>query len=311
MSVATMASVARQIDSIRHAGAEVDVVQMEGLPRLRYLQCYPVVRSRAGSADVIHAHYGYCGWLAWAQRQAPVVISFMGTDLLGVPDADGKIRSISGLVARADRWLATRADAVIVKSPEMARLVGPAEPHVIPNGVDLEQFKPMDRGAARERLGWKADRPYVLFGGNPNNPRKGFPLATQAVRAAARAHAEPLEVVALRGVAAELVPVYMNAADVLLMTSLLEGSPNVVKEAMACNLPVVAVDVGDVADLLDGVRDSAVAPRDPELLGEALARLANGRRSNGRDMLRAKRLDSASVARRIVALYDQLVHHTN
>jgi teichuronic acid biosynthesis glycosyltransferase TuaC len=114
--------------------------------------------------------------------------------------------------------------------------------------------------------------------------------------------------VALSGIPPAQVPVYMNASDVLLMTSHWEGSPNAVKEAMACNLPVVSVGVGDVPDLLGGVQACEVHPRDAVLLGDALVRvIAAGKPSTGRARLQEKRLDLQSVACRVADIYEHVL----
>jgi glycosyltransferase involved in cell wall biosynthesis len=228
----------------------------------------------------------------------------MGSDLLGTPDWDGRLTWFSRLVIHVDRLLARLADRVIVKSPEMAEIVAPVGADVLPNGVDMEAFCPLDRDEARARLGWRRDGRYVLFGSNPRNPRKGFPLAEKAV-ARVRERIGDVDMAALWGVAADDVPVYMSAADVLLMTSLLEGSPNVVKEAMACRLPVVAVPVGDVRELLEGVVASRVCKRDPEVIALALEGVLRAPiRTNGREALLDKGLDLANVAKRLVGNYE-------
>jgi glycosyltransferase involved in cell wall biosynthesis len=305
--LATMASVARQIRSLRSVGVDVDVLQIEGLPRLRYAQCYPRVVARSRAADVIHGHYGYCGWLARGQLGRPVVVSFMGTDLFGVPRAGGGLKPSSRFVAQSGRWLARHVDATIVKTREMADAVAPAPTHVIPNGVDMTEFAPVGPDEARRSLGLDPATRYVLFGGNPAKAVKGYPLARATVDRAAELLGEPIELLILRGVAACRVPLYMGAAEALLMTSLSEGSPNVVKEAHACELPVVSVPVGDVPMLLDGVDNCALAPREPEPLAHALVSvLSSRRRSNGRAALRRQGLDDESVAQRVAAVYEEI-----
>ncbi len=304
-----MAPVARQIDSVRAVGIEVDVLEIGGgLPRLRYLQAVPRLQRRAPRVDLIHAHFGYSGWVARTQFGRPVVVSFMGSDLLGDTDARGRTTTFGRLVAAADRWLARFVDAVIVKSPEMAKLVAPVKAHVVPNGVDLEVFRPMDRPEARRQLGMDPDRRYVLFPSNPAVARKGFPLAKQAVEEASKLAGETLEIVTLWGVPPDRVPILMNACDVLLLTSFWEGSPNAVKEAMACEVPVVSVPVGDVPQLLEGVDGSAVRARDADALSQALAEvLSNPRRPAGREALRRHGLDLESVARRLVEIYEEVL----
>lgn len=304
----TLAPTARQIESLRALGAEVDVLEVRGIKRLKYLQSLGALWSIARSVDLIHAHFGYCGWIARSDFRKPVVVSFMGDDLLGTPDSAGRVSAASGLVVQIDRWVARTVDAVIVKSAEMARIVAPVRAHVIPNGVDLQAFWPMDPAEARAALGWRQDKRYVLFAGNPGTPRKGFPLACEAVMDASTRMAEPVQLVPLSGVAPDRVPLYMNACDVLLMTSMLEGSPNVVKEAMACNLPVVSVPVGDVPELLADVNGCTVCRRDPHDLGGALAQMVQRRqRTNGRVALERKGLDLASVARRVIDVYDDVL----
>jgi glycosyltransferase involved in cell wall biosynthesis len=300
----TMAPTARQIESVRALGVEVEVLQIRGVKGLKYLQCFPSLQSRIPSADLIHAHFGYCGWLARSQRSKPVVVSYMGDDLLGTPDATGRASAYSKCVVQADRWLAHTVDAVIVKSEEMARIVTPVKAHVIPNGVDLAAFRPLDPRAARSLIGLDDRTRYVLFPGWPEQPRKGFPLAQSVVIETARRTSEPLELVPLRGVAPEKVPLYMNACDAMVLTSFWEGSPNVVKEAMACNLPVVSVPVGDVPELLADVDGCAVCPRDVHGLSVALLKvLARAQRTDARAALVRKGLDLPSVAQKVVDVY--------
>ena len=283
---------------------QVEVLEIRGVKRLKYLQCLGSLRSAARSVDLIHAHYGYCGWLARSQFGKPVVVSFMGDDLLGTPDASGRVCLASRLVVQADRWLARTVDAVIVKSPEMAQVVAPVKAHVVPNGVDLQMFQPIEPRQARRLLGWPEGRRYVMFPGNPAVPRKGYPLARAAVERATARIPKPVELVTLSGIAPENVPVFMNACDAMLMTSFLEGSPNVVKEAMACNLPIVSVPVGDVSDLLAGVGGCALCPRDADALGAALAQvLRERRRTDGRIAVQCKGLDLESVARKVISIY--------
>lgn len=304
----TMAPLARQIDSLRAIGVEVEVLEIKGIPKIKYFQAWPALWTRVASVDLVHAHYGYCGWLGRGQFRKPVVVSFMGDDLLGTPDENGRVEPISKFIVQVDRWFARMVDSVIVKSAEMASVVKPIKAHIVPNGVDLEAFRPMDPGRAKNLLGWPKDKRYILFPGNPDNPRKGFPLAQSAVLKAAALMGQTLELVPLREVAADKVPLYMNACEAMVMTSFIEGSPNVVKEAMACNLPVVSVPVGDVPELLDGVSGYTVCPRDAQMLAEALKNtLTNQPSTKGRTALKCKGLDLESVAQKLVTIYNDVL----
>lgn len=300
----SMAPTARQIASLRDVGIDVEVVEMRGIPKLKYLQVIPRVRALAKQVDLIHAHFGYCGWLARVQRRVPVIVSFMGDDLLGTPNNRGDRTLASRIAVRTNIRLARRVAAVIVKSHEMARVLSPLEPTVIPNGVDLDTFAPQNKHAARTSLDLNPDSKLVLFPGDPNNPNKGFALASTAVEDASRRLRVAIELLPLWGVAPDQVATYMNACDAMLMTSLTEGSPNVVKEAMACDLPVVAVPVGDVAELLHGVDGCAVCAREPSAIGQQLARsLVVDSPTNGRQVILRKKLDIGSVAKRVIDVY--------
>ena len=147
----------------------------------------------------------------------------------------------------------------------------------------------------------------MLFPGDPALRVKGHPLAVAAVTHA-RERVGPIELVTLGDVPPARVPFYMNACDAVLLTSLHEGSPNVVKEALGCNVPVVSVRVGDTPLLLSGVDGCMLVDRDSEALGVALAEILTGSpRSAGRDALQRLGLDLTSVAREIVAVYERVL----
>lgn len=305
----TMAPLARQIDSLRARGVHVDVLEVRGISGVKYLQAIPGLWARAARVDVVHAHFGYCGWLGRLQWRKPLVISFMGDDLLGTPDGNGRVSLRSRLAVRINRGVARTAAAVIVKSVEMAEVVKPVPAHVVPNGIHLPAFRPMDARQARALLGWPEGKRYVLFPGNPDNPRKQYRLAHAVVKKAAERMQSPLELVALKRVAADKVPLYMNACDAMTMTSYIEGSPNVVKEAMACNLPVVSVAVGDTRELLDGVPGYVVCRRDVDALATALVHTLTERGAvGGRSAIREKGLSLECVAQRLMDIYADVIH---
>ena len=233
----------------------------------------------------------------------------MGDDLLGTPcNAAGDLQWFSQLMVRANKVLAGKVTRVIVKSQQMADVIDPAPSTVIPNGVDLDTFVPIDRTVARRESNLPLDRKLVLFPGNPGDPRKGHALAAAAIEAAARQIGQPIDLVPLWGVAPGQVAIYMNACDMMLMTSFIEGSPNVVKEAMACNVPMIGVPVGDVPEMLDGVAGCAVCERDPATIGERVAAwLLQPGAVNGRETLIRRGLDLDTVARRVVAVYEQAI----
>lgn len=255
---------------------------------LDYLRFYPtVLRHALGQYDLLHANYGLTAPFALAQPFLPVVVSLWGSDLLG------KYGTVSKLCAR-------RADAVIVMSAHMAREYG-GECVVIPHGVDRDVFSPRPRHAARADLGWRHDAKHVLFPYSPSREVKDYPRARRVVEGARERLDAPVELQVVSDVPHERVATYMNAADVLLLTSKHEGSPNSVKEALACDLPVVSTDVGDVRERLEGVSPSFVCTTDGELVDALVTVLEREVRSNGRE--KAREISLERMADRLCDVY--------
>jgi len=252
----------------------------------------------------VHAHYGLSGAAA-ARVRLPLVVSFCGDDLLGRPDAHGRLTFKSRALLPVSHHAARRADAVIVKSDEMRRAIpGIAGVDVIPNGVDLARFAPEPRASARAALGWRDAGHVLLFAADPHELRKNWPLA-DATRAALTARGLDVRLEAVHGRPQADMVRAMNAADVLLLPSFHEGSPNVVKEAMAVGLPVVAAPVGDCAERLRNVSPSWVVERTVEAFANAAAAvLADQRRSNGREAIE-RTLSLAAVAKRVLGVYEK------
>ncbi|MEM9643401.1 MAG: glycosyltransferase [Planctomycetota bacterium] len=307
----SMAPAARQIESIRRLGIHTDIVDMRGIPKLKYALALRKIRSVAKRTDVIHAHFGFCGWLARIATigiSKPIVMSFMGDDLLGTPREDGTLERLSKVFVRWNLHLAKKMDQVIVKSQEMAEVINPTACTVVPNGVDLEKFRPIDSVRARQKVGLPKSGHLVLFPGNPDNPRKGHSLAKASVDRAAAVLGEPIDLIPLWNVDPWEVPYYMNACDLMLMTSFIEGSPNVVKEALACDVPVIGVDVGDVRQMLAGVQACSCCDRDPNLISREIVRtLQNHPPCDGREILIRRGLDLESVAERVHEIYKQAI----
>ncbi len=296
-----------QMDSLRPLGVEYQVLFIDGRrSRWNYLRAIGELRRRLRAAhfDLIHAHFGLSGWVARCQARVPVVVSFMGDDVLGRPVRSGRITLYGQCLQISSYLLARIVSAVIVKSRQMKAKLRLASAQVIPNGVDLDLFRPLDQAAARQALGLDAQKKFVLFPYNPAEARKRYDLIEAAV-ARAREKIPELEILHARGVPQDRMPLFMNAADVLVLASLFEGSPNAVKEAMAVNLPVVTVDVGDTADLIGPTEGCYLVPRNVEAMAEKIVEVCRrGTRTRGREWI--ARLSMEKVARQIVEVYATL-----
>ncbi|QKY21940.1 glycosyltransferase (plasmid) [Halolamina sp. CBA1230] len=243
-----------------------------------------------GEFDVVHANQGVVAPTALALAGLPTVVSLWGSDLYGT----------LGPVSRA---CARLADGVVVMSTAMAAELG-TDCRVIPHGVDTERFRPGNPQTARAELGWD-DGHHVLFPYARERTVKNYPRAERIVDAAADRLDADVSLHAVTGVPHERMPTYFVAADALLLPSDHEGSPNAVKEALACNLPVVSTPVGDVPERLDGVTPSETAATDTGLAAALADVLARGERSNGREQVRALTRDR--TARELAAVYREVL----
>jgi teichuronic acid biosynthesis glycosyltransferase TuaC len=305
--------VVRQIESLPTVGVDVDVIAVQGhFSPVRSLPAYARaawrifgLNFRPRRYDVLHAHFGHCGLLATLQFRYPVVLTYYGYDI------DMPAEHREGLRTKLERRLFIAlsrlfAATVVQSRRELGRLPRSAQPSctVIPSGVDRKLFRPVEQTEARRRLAWSdTEAPVTLFPYDRSRFTKRFELAEAAVNEA-RKRIPDLELVVCDRVSPDEVPDYMNAADALILSSRAEGSPNVVKEAMACNLPIVSVDVGDVQDVIDGTRNCRICPPDAAVLGQALVEILEARpeRSDGRE--RSAHLGVDEVARQLRAVYE-------
>lgn len=265
--------VIKQVEHLRQLGVAVDVFNFEGHWSVsNYARAILRFRKhlRESHYDVIHARNAQGGFVAVMQRRLPVIVTYGGSDVLGTRDWQGAITLRGRIQQMLAYWVSRRTAANIVVAPHLAEALGDPRAHTIPDGVDMTLFRPDEKSLAREKLGIAHDHPIVLFLGDPEKPIKRYGLAKEAVQQA-QAQMPTIQLVSQFNRPFAEIPVWMNASDVLLVTSSSEGSPNVVKEALACNLPVVSTCVGDVEARLGGIEGCYVCQDDsPEVIARAL-----------------------------------------
>jgi glycosyltransferase involved in cell wall biosynthesis len=234
----------------------------------------------------------------------PVMITYRGSDLNHVPTAAGPRAWLGRLFSQV---AALRADAIVCVSSKLRDQLWWRRGHVtvLASGVDVDRFRPMPRAEARQALGWDKLQPVILFNAGHDARNKRQDLAEAAHRLLqGELSAARLEVLA-GDIDPEQMPLYLNAADCLLVTSDAEGSPTIVQEAIATNLPVVSVDVGDVVERLRGIQETHIVLRDPYVIAHALKGiLERGRRSNGR--LHCLDISAPHIADELTHLYLEL-----
>jgi glycosyltransferase involved in cell wall biosynthesis len=234
------------------------------------------------------------------------VVSFTGEDLLGTRELGIAWWLRSRLGRQISLFAARYADAITVKSENLKTAL-PARLRqktiVLPDGVDTDFFTPIGRAEARSRLGWGNEIVVLFASSGGKRGVKNLPLAEAAVNEL-RSWGHNAVLNMMYTATREQVLCMLNAADCLLVTSHHEGSPNIVKEAMACNLPVVSVPCGDVVERLAGVRPGGIAAYNCRELAAALFEaLAAGTRSNGRKILEDQCLTIHAISERLGKLY--------
>lgn len=297
-----------QAESLRRAGLAIEVLVLNGrFRKLIYPKAVFQLRRRlhAGPPDLVHAHYSYVGMVARTQSRVPVVVTYHGDDLLGTVNERGEKTCMSPLIVAAGKKLAQYVDAAIVQTQEMADKLRTRNVFILPHEVDFGVFQSTCSARARRELGLDAGKRYLLFAANPEIPVKRFPL-TKAVADGLARRDPTVELLIVHRETQQSLALYMSACDVLLFPSYQEGSPNIVKQAMACNLPIVATDVGDVRQVIGDCEGCYICePSAPEFAARVTQVLSRRMRTDGREHIR--HLDSSTVSRRLVEIYEHVL----
>lgn len=293
--------VSAQIDSIIHHGIEAEYFLIIGKGITGYASNYFLLLKtiRQSKPDLIHAHYGLSGLLAVLQRKIPVITTFHGSDI-NYPG----IRFLSKFAMQKSTWS-------IFVSEKLAKLAVAKERYsIIPCGVDFKTFYPIEKKKARKEMGLSQNDVLFLFSGSFDNKVKNYPLAQKAVDTYNKIyHRSPAaRLLELHDYSREEVNLLLNACDVVLMTSLSEGSPNFIKEALACNRPVVSTEVGDVKELIENIEGCYIANSCSDDIALKLEMaLQYDRIKMGLQRIVDLELEIQDTAERIIEIYKQVI----
>lgn len=285
-----------QVEALQKAGIDCEYFTVQGKGIKGYLlNLLPLWREiRVFNPDIIHAHYGLSGLLANLQRKVSVVTTYHGSDINNL-----KARRFSKIAIGLSAWNIFVSQKNIQLSGVKRRF------SLIPCGVDTELFKPMDKAMCRQKFGFDPHEKLILFAGAFDNKVKNPELAMEAV-----AKIPDARLLELKGYNRMQVAELMNAVDVCLMTSHTEGSPQFVKEALACNCPVVSVNVGDVEELLQGVEHCRIVEREVDEIAKSVSELLNlNQRSSGSKKIKNSGLEGMYVASTIKDLYQNIIEN--
>jgi teichuronic acid biosynthesis glycosyltransferase TuaC len=313
------AFIAQQIESLRARGIELEVMFLN---RRRdgpwiYYRLASALRPKVSefAPDLIHVMYGgvMAAEVTRQRGMPPTIVNFHGSDLLGENLSGLWRKIISHYGVYCSMKAARRAHGVIVVARNLLnaldRRVRARKVRVIPCGIDLELFKPLDRPSCQDKLGWSKSHFHVLFVSSSGDPVKRPQLARAATEWLEQKRG-PVQFHMLSGVPNRGVPVWLNASDVLLVTSKHEGSPTVVKEALACGLPIVSVAVGDIAERVANINGCYLAEASAYDLGEKLDLVYQRReRLQCRDKL--EKLSCGAVAATIEEFYLEVLRRTD
>lgn len=294
-------------------GIELDFFLIKGKGIIGYLKnLFPLRKKiKHNNYDIIHAHYIFPALLSiltFSGRK--VIASFMGSDTYGDVNEKGKKCFLSYLNTLLNYMAQPFLSKIIVKSQNIEKYVYLRNKCIkIPNGVNLDKFKPLDKEFCRRELGLSFEKKYILFLGDKNNPRKNFNLVKNSFN---KLKIKNIELLTPYPVNHDLVVKYLNAADVIVFTSYLEGSPNVIKEAMACNCPIVSTDVGDVKWIIGNTKGCYITSFDPDdvalKIKLALEFSEKYGKTNGRQRIIDLGLDSDSIAKKIIDVYKEVIN---
>ena len=314
-----------QISALQSRGVETMRYAVTGKGIFGYLKELPKLKQfiRANKPDIIHAHFGLCGLLANLQLRIPVVTTYHGSDI-----------NKPSILRFSKIAISLSAYNIFVSKRNIAIANPKSKYKLLPCGVNLTDDQLTTRTEARKALGIVDDAKVLLFAGAFNNTIKDPELAKETVIELNRmiflsledvdssenlsklssntinpSDVGSVELRELKGFNRSQVNLMMCAANCLLMTSKTEGSPQVIKEAMACGCPIVSVDVGDVAERTDGVEGCyVVRTREPKDIAQALLQAITFEgRTNGRDKIIEMGLSNEQVAEQLVEIYDIII----
>lgn len=287
--------IVEQVDALRQVGCEVDYFGVIGKGIKGYLSSFSALRNKIKSfkPDVIHAHYGLSGLLANLQRTVPVVTTYHGSDI-----NVSQVLRFSKISMRLSKWN-------VFVSQRNINIAKPKKKYILlPCGVNLPNYVEEYICAIKQKVNWNPNKKYILFAGAFDNRVKNAKLAQESVSLI-----ENTELIELKGYTREQVTALFYAVDAFLMTSFTEGSPQVVKEAMACGCPIVSVDVGDVADRIEGLEGCYIAERNPQDIAKKLVQsLSFNSRTKGRERIIELGLTNDLVAKKLVNIYQSIIN---
>ena len=287
--------VKEQAESLMEQGLSVDFFLIKGKGLFGYLRNYFLLIKKIKNEkyDLIHAHYGLSGLLATMQLSVPVVITFHGSDV------NMKKNYIFSRIASK---LSTTNIFVHQSLPKKLKIYrNPL--NIIPCGFNNNLFFPVPKDEARKILKWEKNKYYIVFSSSFDNKIKNVQLANSAI-----SKINNCNLIELKGYGKEQINLILNASDLLLVTSLSETGPIIVKEALACNCPIISTNVGDVQKLIRNVQNCYISSYNPENIKKRINLVfRNNKRTNGHQVI--KNFNLENIAYKIIDVYKHTLNN--
>jgi teichuronic acid biosynthesis glycosyltransferase TuaC len=300
-----------QGESLKKYGVVVDYYPIRGKGLISYARQIPLLKDviKNNNYNIIHAHYVLCGWMAvFTRPKVPIVLSLMGDDAYGSYIDIKKKLLFSRYLTVLTLIIQPFVNAIISKSHNIEKYVYRKNvSNIVPNGVDLKTFKYF-KNEYKTELKLDESKRYILFLGKKDDIRKNYQLAAESFKLLNHMNVELINPYPVNH---DLVFKYLNSVDVCLLTSFIEGSPNIIKEAMASNCPIVSTDVGDVKWIIGNTNGCFITSFDREDVADKILRgieysVQHGR-TNGRERILELGLDSDTIAIKIISIYKKLI----
>lgn len=297
-----------QIDSLIRMGVSCEIAYIDGINRgkVRYFSSLPAIERKIRRCDIVHCHHTYTGFIGTLlnRGQKPLVTSFMSPR-----GKEGKTSRYWGIKCALFDHVLKRSDFFIQKDSPGWEKKYPGKGFYIPNGIDLDLFRVLSREYSRKKLNLE-NRKHILFVSALDlfRQQKQYGLYQMVMKILRSRYGHDVFELLLVNEERSRTPFYFNAAAAHLLCSLQEGSPNSVKEALGCNIPVVSTDVGNVGQLIGDVEGCYVSrSRDPGELAALMDKALKRDRIRGRKKIRAMNLDMASTAEKILHIYEKVL----
>lgn len=293
-----MPFIVEQGEAIRKCGVDVDYFAVGGKGLLSYFTARKALMKKIKEfqPDLIHAHYGLSGITAVLQSKVPVVTTFHNGETLSFSS-----NILSSLFSLRTKFMVYVAQHIY----DLAYLKRKKNYVILPCGVDLHECVITDKEIARKELGFLPNKKYILFGGAFENLRKNYPLLKEGIDLLKR---DDIEVLEMKGLSRLQISKILSACDLFALPTKSEGSPQALKEAMACNCPIIATDVADIKHLLGNLEGHYICTFDPKDVAEKVEKaLAFNSRTKGRERIIELGLTNDIVAKKLIEIYKNIL----